>query len=183
MVINAFTGHRDIVMVITTVGSYSLVPLLQLPYGLGRGKGRAPCIPRKTTPPSCTASWQNARLTRKPAAPMCWRKHCPPGDRVSVHVPSHNLDDARPVVRLLVPDGCDTARYQTRICSSGASPAMQCLRASQVEQRSITETFWGHRDADHHHICLEEGKTFNWSFPDNKWNKQVYLSGNKLPER
>ena len=27
----------------------------------------------------------NAHLTRKPAAPMCWRKHRTPGDRVSVH--------------------------------------------------------------------------------------------------
>ena len=67
------------------IGSYSLVPLLQLPYRLGRGEGREPCVLPNTTQPSHTASWHNARLTLKPAAPMCQRKHCPPGDRVSVH--------------------------------------------------------------------------------------------------
>ena len=49
--------------------SYSLVSSLQLPYGLGRGKGQQPCILRNTTQPGHTASWHNAHPTRKPAAP------------------------------------------------------------------------------------------------------------------
>ena len=52
------------------IGSYSLVPSLQLLYGLRRGEGREPCVLWNTTQPSHTASWHNARLTRKPAAPM-----------------------------------------------------------------------------------------------------------------
>jgi hypothetical protein len=30
---------------------------------------------------------RQARLTQKPAAPMCRRKHCTPGNRVSLHAP------------------------------------------------------------------------------------------------
>ena len=48
------------------IGSYSLVSLLQLPYGLGRGEGREPCVLRNTTQPSRTASWHNAHPTWKP---------------------------------------------------------------------------------------------------------------------
>ena len=65
--------------------SYSLVSSLQLPYGLGGGKGRESCILQNTTQPSRTAAWHNAHPTRKPAAPMCRRKHRTPGNRVSVH--------------------------------------------------------------------------------------------------
>jgi hypothetical protein len=42
-------------------------------------------ILRNTTQPSRTASWHNAHLTRKPAAPMCRRKHRAPGDCDSMH--------------------------------------------------------------------------------------------------
>ena len=58
----------------------SLVPSLQLPYGLGRGECREPCILWNTTLPSHTTSWHTAHLTRKPAAPMCQRKHCTTGN-------------------------------------------------------------------------------------------------------
>jgi hypothetical protein len=57
------------------IGSYSLVSSLQLQYGLGRGEGREPCVLHNTTQPSRTASWHNARLTRKQVTPMCQRKH------------------------------------------------------------------------------------------------------------
>jgi hypothetical protein len=67
------------------IGSYSLVSSLQLPYKLGRGEGREPCVLRNTTQQSRTASWHNAYLTWKPATPMCRRKHRTPGDRVSLH--------------------------------------------------------------------------------------------------
>ena len=86
-----------------------------LQYGLGRGEGQEPCVLRNTTPPSfltqCTASLHNALLRRKSAVPMCRRKHRTPGDRVSMHVAS-----------------CDTAWYQTRICSNAASNVKRCLR-------------------------------------------------------
>jgi hypothetical protein len=57
------------------IGSYSLVSSLQLPYGLRRDEGREPCVLRNTTRISCTASKHSAHPTRKPAAPMCLRKH------------------------------------------------------------------------------------------------------------
>ncbi|XP_064879539.1 upstream stimulatory factor 1-like isoform X4 [Oncorhynchus nerka] len=52
---------------------------------------------RNTTQPSRTASSHNAHLTRKPAAPMCRRKHRTPGDRVSVHCsrPATGVTSAR----------------------------------------------------------------------------------------
>ena len=78
---------------------------------------------------------------------MCWRKHCIPGDRVSVNCarpatgvasarrdkntpasqPSPNLDDAGSIVHP-VTASCDRAWTQTRISSDTASTVMQCLR-------------------------------------------------------
>jgi hypothetical protein len=63
------------------IGSYSLVPFPQLRYRLGGGEGREPYVLRNTTQPSRTTSWHTARLNRKPAAPMCWRKHRTTGDQ------------------------------------------------------------------------------------------------------
>ena len=94
--------------VVSNLNFYSLVPSLQLPFGLGRG-----------AKVESRASWHNAHWTRKPAAPMCRRKHRTPGDRVSMHCshpatgvasarwdknilaakPSPNPDDAGPIVR------------------------------------------------------------------------------------
>jgi hypothetical protein len=90
------------------IGIYSLIPSLQLPFGLGRG-----------AKVESSASWHNAHWTRKPATPMCRGKHRTPGDRVSMHCshpatgvasarwdknilpakPSRNPDDAGPIVR------------------------------------------------------------------------------------
>jgi hypothetical protein len=97
-------------------------------YRLGRGEGQEPCVLRNTTQPSRTA-----QLTRKPAAPMCQRKHHTPGDRVSVHCarpatgvasvrwdktslpakPSAKSDDAGPI-GLPVGAGCNRAWTRTQ---------------------------------------------------------------------
>jgi hypothetical protein len=66
----------------------SLVPSLQLPYGLGRDEGREPIVPRNTILPSCTASWHCSIW--KPAAPMCQRKHRTAGDRSQCAYARHN---------------------------------------------------------------------------------------------
>jgi hypothetical protein len=132
-------------------GSYSLVPSLQLPYGLGRGEGREPCGLRNTTRPSRTAPLHNACLTQNQphqcvggnTVHMATVSACiapgPPQEslvhnktRTSLPAkPSPNPDDAGPIVRrpmsLHVVAGCD--RAWTRTISSGtASTAMQYLR-------------------------------------------------------
>ena len=88
------------------------------------------------TQPNQAASWHNAHPTRKPAAPMCQRKHRKPSDLVSVHcaqpatgvasarldkdIPAgpagqtlHSPDDAVPIMRrpmsLPVAAGCGRA--------------------------------------------------------------------------
>ena len=85
------------------IGSYSLVTSLKLLYGLGRGEGRESCIRRNMTIPSHTASWHTARLSLKPAAPMCRRKHCITGNRVIMQA-------AGPPRKSLERDGTRTSR-------------------------------------------------------------------------
>ena len=55
-----------------------LVPSLQLPYGLGRGKGREPCVLQNTIPPSCfltqcTLNPEASRTNVSEETPACMR--------------------------------------------------------------------------------------------------------------
>ena len=148
------------------IGGYSLVSSLQLPYGLGRGKHREPCILRNTTLPSRTASWHTARLTLKPATPnvseetpyswrlksACMRPACHKeslvryGTRTSRPAkPSLNPDNAGPIVCrlmvLLVAAGCDTARVRTRVCRDASSSAMQCFKPLRTWEAGTHKSF------------------------------------------
>jgi hypothetical protein len=127
------------------IGSYSLIAATPVQSRGGE----------ETTQPSHNASWHNAHINRKPATPMCRRKHSPTGDRVIVHAPgppqeslesdgtrtslpakpSPNLDDFGSIVcrpmGLPVAAGCDTAQDQTQICST--------LRRSALDQCATWE--------------------------------------------
>jgi hypothetical protein len=118
---------------------------LKLPYGLGRGEGREPRAPQNTTQPCRTASWHNAHLTQKPAAPMCRRKHRTPGDRISMHCARPNTGvasvrwdkDIPALTRTILGQLCAApwvSRSRTAATEPGLTPrissgaAMQCFR-------------------------------------------------------
>ena len=50
-----------------------------------------------------TALLSPALLTRKPAAPMCWRKHCSTDDRVSLQAPGPPQGVARAQTKYFKP--------------------------------------------------------------------------------
>jgi hypothetical protein len=117
--------YQDIIIInpfFSPIGSYSLVSSLQLPYGLGKGEGQEPCIPRNTTQSSRTASWQ-CPLNLEASCINVSEETCtapdPPQEslvhdstRTSLSAkPSPNPDDAGPIVwcpmGLLVTADCD----------------------------------------------------------------------------
>ena len=126
-------------------------------------KGQKPWVPCSTTQHSL-AFCHNARLTRKPAPPMCRRKHSTPGNHACVHAPglpqellerngtrtslpaepSPNPKDAGPIVRRLmglpVTAGCDRDWDQTWVCSDASSTVMQGLDRCTTQEAL---TFFG----------------------------------------
>ena len=119
------------------IGSYSLNPLLQLPYGLGRGEGREPCVLWNTTLPSRNASWHTAHLTRKPAAPTCRRKHRPTGDRMpACRCPARHkesLERDETATQLGIAPGAVVTPYRT---------ALQCLRSLRQSGGPYLKPLW-----------------------------------------
>jgi hypothetical protein len=55
------------------IGSYSLVPSLQLPYGLGRGDGRESCVPQNTAKPHCSLNLEANRTNVFEETLSSWR--------------------------------------------------------------------------------------------------------------